>query len=192
MCGGKSTRMKSDKGLLKFHSQYWVEIAYQKLYSLDIPVSVSINTTQLENYQKFFPNYDFIIDNNQLLINGPLLGIVSAHLQYPKDDLLIFATDMLATQTNTLNHLLELNAPNLYEINIYQTLDYLQPLCAIYTKNALDKIAQSIQSNQLENYSLKNIIQSLHTQYIQPKEDGEFQNFNTPEELQTYINRSQI
>ncbi|QES88395.1 molybdenum cofactor guanylyltransferase [Rhizosphaericola mali] len=187
MCGGQSTRMRSDKGLMKFHSQYWVEIAYQKLNSLNIPVSISINTTQLKNYSQFLPQYNYIVDNKKFDVKGPLIGIISAHLKFPKDDLLILATDMLLLKKETLNYIIQLNLNNSKDVTLYQTDQYLQPLCAIYTKNALDTIIQQVLSDEIKHYSLKSIIQSLNTEFVQSEITSEFQNFNTIEEFKNLL-----
>ena len=46
LCGGKSSRMGSDKGLLKLNDKTWAELAVKKMEQLRIPVYVSINETQ--------------------------------------------------------------------------------------------------------------------------------------------------
>ena len=95
LCGGSSTRMGSDKGMMQHGSQTWAQIAFNKLRSLNIPVVVSINPVQHTAYQAVFSEELLVKDNDELNIGGPLKGILSAHQQYPQADLIVLAVDIV-------------------------------------------------------------------------------------------------
>ena len=99
--------MGTDKGLLSSavvpgddigSSHTWAQDAFFKLQSLSIPVKISVNTNQLAKYSKIFAPGDLIADNESLKIKGPLCGVLSAHLQYPSDDLIILVYDILCAK----------------------------------------------------------------------------------------------
>src|SRR4051812_4885506 len=106
LCGGQSTRMGADKGLLKQGSLTWAELAAHKLSSLQIPVSLSVNKEQATIYSKIFSPDQLIIDNEALSIKGPLLGVLSAHQNFPDEDLVILACDMIEMSASVLQDLI--------------------------------------------------------------------------------------
>ena len=64
LCGGESYRMGQDKGLMKFNSKSWAEIAAEKLANLKIPVILSVNKQQLETYELQIPHLRLIVDQD--------------------------------------------------------------------------------------------------------------------------------
>lgn len=98
LCGGQSSRMGTDKGMLPYNSITWAQLAADKLAALQLPVVISVNEQQYCFYKSRLPQFNIIQDNNFLQIGEPLKGILSVHLQYPSDDLLVLACDMPAMQ----------------------------------------------------------------------------------------------
>src|ERR1043166_5331455 len=95
LCGGQSTRMGQDKGLIEFGNIRWAEVVRKKIVSLGITTVLSINSQQLSSYSTHFDHRSLLVDNPDLKIQGPLLGLLSAHLSYTGQDLLIVACDMI-------------------------------------------------------------------------------------------------
>src|SRR6185436_20377186 len=93
LCGGQSSRMGSDKGLLIINEKTWTQIAIEKLASLDIPVKISVNSNQYSAYQSKFSSIELIVDDASLPVKGPLTAVLSCHLKYPSEDLFILACD---------------------------------------------------------------------------------------------------
>ena len=50
LCGGQSSRMGSDKGLLKLEAKTWAQTAIDKMTVLNIPVKISVNNQQYSEY----------------------------------------------------------------------------------------------------------------------------------------------
>ena len=88
LCGGQSTRMGSDKGLLKLHASTWAQTAIDKLSELELPIILSVNKSQLSEYSTIFSPEQLVTDNYSLEIKGPLAGVLSVHIQYPAEDFL--------------------------------------------------------------------------------------------------------
>src|SRR5678809_351136 len=99
LCGGQSTRMGTDKGLLMQNDLTWVDIAVSKLSSLQIPVIVSINKEQADIYSKRISVNRLIVDCDNISIKGPMLGMLSVHQEHPNDDLIVLACDMIDMNT---------------------------------------------------------------------------------------------
>lgn len=186
LCGGQSSRMKSDKGLLMYSAKTWAQVAFEKLSSLQIPVKLSINEGQFPAYAKVFNKGLLIVDNNSLEIKGPLLGVLSAHIKNSKEDLFILGCDLLLMKPSLLEELSLLHKKNTKsEAFIYSIEDNLEPLCAIYTSTALQKIIDLNSRNSLAKYSMKFVLSQLNVYQITINNSDKqcFKNFNTVADL---------
>ena len=174
LCGGQSTRMGSDKGLLKQNEFTWSELAFQKLKTLNIPVAVSINPSQENDYQKIFSPEQLIIDQALPNIGGPLLGLLNVHQKFPSHDLLVLACDMINMKTEVLQHLISQHSSG---ITIFKNEKFPEPLCGIYSSEALKKIS----SLPLQKSSMMYILEISQTKTIEIKEKWKeyFENKNT-------------
>ena len=94
LCGGQSLRMGSDKGLLKLEAKTWAQTAIDKMVELKLPVKISVNKAQLPGYESIFSENDLVADEPSITFTGPLMGLLSSHIQYPAEDLFAFACDM--------------------------------------------------------------------------------------------------
>ena len=186
LCGGQSIRMGSDKGLLKLNNITWVQTAFNKINSFRLPVVISVNKEQHEEYTSIFSAESLITDNDLLQIRGPLSGVLSVHLAHPDEDLLILACDMPLLETELLHELLTLYTQCLsYDAFIYTNDGEPEPLCGIYKAKALAGIYHLYKTNQLEKYSMKYMLEHLAT-HSTPLPDNKkefFRKFNTHAEV---------
>ena len=185
LCGGKSSRMGTDKGLLKQDKLTWTEIAAQKLSNLDLPILVSISQQQLPAYSSLFKPDQLILDRNELAIGGPLLGLLSAHLLFPQQDLFVLACDMRDISLSLLKNLHNEYSEGNCEALVYSTENICQPMCGIYSSTGLARINDLFANQQLQKHSMMYVLERLKTIAIPVKEDDLacFINYNTPEEL---------
>ena len=90
LCGGQSSRMGSDKGLLKLEANTWAQTAVDKLSILDTPVKLSVNRQQLNDYAEVFAADDLVVDAASLqfdfipVTNSIKLRFVFASEEYPE------------------------------------------------------------------------------------------------------------
>jgi molybdopterin-guanine dinucleotide biosynthesis protein A len=186
LCGGQSTRMGADKGLLKSEIGTWAQIGVDKLKTLGIAVKISVNTNQSSDYINLFATNDLIPDNESLKVKGPICGVLSAHLQYPSEDILVLACDMLLMETEILKGLIGQYQKHPKSEAIVFTLDgEPEPLCGIYTAKGLTRIYYSHKTNQLTKHSMKYVLECILTSFIHLSDDKKkyFTNFNTQAEL---------
>ncbi len=188
LCGGQSLRMGKDKGLLIGSRKItWAQQAFALLTRLEIEVAFSINDHQNKSYKRMFYFDTLIPDNKTLVVKGPLTGILSAHLKFPKDNLIVLACDMIEMRQEVMVRLYnEFDKQSEYEAYVYRDKGMTEPLCAIYTAKALKKIADKAQKNLLEKHSMMYVLDQLKVNYlpIEPEVKKAFLNMNTVSDLQ--------
>ncbi len=186
LCGGKSTRMGTDKGMLKPDEKTWAQTAIDKMASLNIPLKISVNKDQLSDYTKEFPATDLISDNEALHVNGPLLGVLSCHLQHPSEDLFILACDMPLIEPSLLTELYNqyYSGPPA-DAYLYMNNKEPEPLCGIYSARGLSRILTMLRNGLLAKHSMKFMLEQLGIKSIELAEDQKkyFRNFNAHAEL---------
>lgn len=186
LCGGQSTRMGSDKGLLPTDDSTWAKAAINKLAALQIPVSLSVNERQYYIYTAAFSETAIIPDNDSLVLHGPLLGVLSAHLQHPLQNLFVLACDMPLMETSVLrdlyNHYLQTNAYNAF---VFTNDEEPEPLCGIYCARGLAIILDMYKTDALTRHSMKFMLEHLNTRYIAitKEQKKHFKNFNAHADL---------
>jgi molybdopterin-guanine dinucleotide biosynthesis protein A len=182
LCGGQSLRMGSDKGLLTFHDKLWAEIAYDKLSSLNFPVKLSVNPAQLQDYSNHFLREQLIVDHPSLVIKGPLLGVLSAHLLAPAEDLFLLACDMLLVKKRLIKQLLDsMLSDDTFDAYIFTRAGQQEPLCGIYRSGALKRTMDGLLSQGIAKPSMKFMLSNLQVLEI-PLKIGDypfFSNFNS-------------
>jgi len=186
LCGGKSTRMGSDKGLLKLHAGTWAQTAVEKLGALEMCVVLSVNCSQYRDYSPIFTIEQLVKDNEELDVHGPLSGVLSVHLKYPQQDLFVLACDMPLMENKILSQLLDAYRNNMtYDAFVFTNEGEPEPLCAIYRANGLAQIVQMLQKGQLTKHSMKFTIEHLDSFSIplQDEQKRYFRNFNAHAEL---------
>lgn len=185
-CGGQSSRMGTDKGLLKTGLKNWAQIAVAKFTFLQRPTILSVNNGQLEDYTHFFPSHQLVADDSSFQLKGPLCGLLSAHLQYPEDDLFVLACDMPFIEPAILKELYQHYRSNhRADVHVFMNNSEPEPLCGIYTVKALKHINHLYLTQQLSRYSMKFVLKQLTTAMYPINSDQEhcFRNVNTRDEL---------
>jgi len=186
LCGGKSSRMGTDKGLLTEGNKAWSLIAVEKLSSLSLPSIVSINSSQLNAYSSLFSSDQLVLDKDELDVRGPLLGLLSVHGQFVDEDLLILGCDLPKMKVSVLQSLLEeyRQFPH-FDCHVCTNCIHSEPLCGIYTSNGLKKISNAVSKGELTSDRMMDVLNLVNTKHIQMKEEwrSSFQNMNSPTDL---------
>jgi molybdopterin-guanine dinucleotide biosynthesis protein A len=181
-CGGKSLRMGRDKGLIPLSDKNWAMFAAEKLHVLNIPVRISINAGQLESYKVFFPEESLLLDQELLGIGGPLLGLLSAHVLHPNEDLFVLACDLPLMKEILLQKLISVaGLLSDFDAFVFTREGELEPLCAIYRSTGLRKILNELHVNGLSKFSMKSVLSMLQVYElaVSRADQDAFQNFNT-------------
>ena len=186
LCGGQSSRMGSDKGLLILNDKTWTQKAIDTLSNFEIPIVISVNKNQYQDYSTIFPVNTLIPDDPSLQLHGPLCGLLSVHLKYPEEDLLLLACDMPLINAELIKELLTKYISEIADDAFIFTNDgEPEPMPGIYRSKGLAYVHQLYSDNQLPRHSMKYMLEHIPT-FISPlpadKRDC-FGNFNTHAEL---------
>jgi len=185
LCGGQSSRMGSDKGLLMLNDKTWTQKAIDTLSNFQIPIVISVNKNQHQVYSSIFPVDMLIPDDPYLQLHGPLCGLLSVHLKYPEEDLLIFACDMPLIDAELIKQLLTKYNAETAVAFIFTKDGEPEPMPGIYKSKGLAYVHQQYSNNQLPRYSMKYMLDHISTSTTSLPIDKKdrFRNFNTHAEL---------
>ena len=186
LCGGESSRMGTDKGLIQFQDITWAQLAVEKIEKLGIQVIVSINKGQKKNYEKWLSENKLIVDDPTIALKGPAAAVLNVHLKNPADDLFVLACDLPLMEFSVLNDLYSFyTTKNPFQAFVYSSDDEPEPLCGIYTAGALTLISNMYYTNKLEKQSMKYILDQLLVYRMPIPENKKkcFRNFNSPEDV---------
>ncbi len=183
LCGGQSTRMHKDKGLLIAGRYTWAERLARLLQFICDSLVISVNPEQ-HAYQSALAGYMLITDDASLDICGPLHGLLSVHQQLPTEDIFLLACDMQQMQPEVLEMLSVKYSENpAFEAWVYVEPDGSpEPLAAIYSAKALASILALHRNTPLPRHSMKYVLDQLNV-YTFPIPEAWlacFANFNTP------------
>lgn len=186
LAGGASLRMGRDKGMLVHHGKTWAALAIAKLSFLQVEVQIAINPSQHPVYLNHFTDDTLNIDNPDLFVRGPLLGLLSAHQNEPSVDWIVLATDMLQMDTELLQNLYTVysNASETDAI-VFSNDRQLQPMCGIYKAKGLAKLLNLLYGRDLKQYSMKYALTQLEVIKLEYaiEQEHAFSNFNSPADL---------
>lgn len=187
LCGGRSTRMGHDKGLIRSGKMTWAEQQVSKLKILGLPVFISINESQVAAYLEIFQPTQLIVDRPFSNINGPLQGLLSAHHAFPEKHIVCIPCDMPNLSETFLTKLLNIFTryyPE-YQLFIPKAAEQIQPLCGLYAKECLDYFTEQYEAGYLKNKSMIHLVKTHPGVKMILFDDAEeeFGNYNTPKDL---------
>jgi molybdopterin-guanine dinucleotide biosynthesis protein A len=186
LCGGQSSRMGSDKGLLPGNGKAWAEYAYDKLQKLEIPVVISINPFQKSLYENVFPSKLLIDDLYTLGFKGPLAAVLTVHSKYPEEDLFVLACDMTDMETSIMGELFDhYRQKSSFEAFVFTIDGEPEPLCSIYSHKGLSAILRRHLTGEVFKKSMKMMVEYLPAMRLPVPEDKKafFKNINDREAL---------
>jgi molybdopterin-guanine dinucleotide biosynthesis protein A len=184
LCGGLSTRMGSDKGLLPYQDELtWAALGDRLLKPHCSDVYFSIRSEQLSLYQEKLGNRTFVCD--QLPLGGPLNGILTTHGLYPEKDLFVWACDLIEMHADGIQQLHETfeDKSGEHDFVVFQHPDgNYEPLCGLYSAEGLAKIYALSIHQKLQKHSMKHVLELGNTYGIQLNDAqiSFFNNHNTP------------
>lgn len=186
LCGGQSKRMGSDKGLLQIRNTIWAKHMHEKLAMFHLPVVYSVNQQQVHTYVEEISPELLVVDNAD--VEGPLRGLLSVHQQYPDNDLLLLACDMLDLDAGTISFLLqEYMRDNQSDFYVYQDDGFAQPFCGIYTRTGLEKVAGRIMIGRLKTYSMQAVFDEGVTLRLPIRNHHVFRNYNSNADIEMFF-----
>lgn len=184
LCGGRSTRMQSNKGLLKIGGQTIIEIIVSKLKSVFSNVIISANSTN----EFAFLNLPIVSD--VFANKGPLAGIHASLKLSNTERNFIISCDMPLISEQMINFITNYHSDK--EILLPKAYGTVQQLCGVYSKSVVNKIEKILilaESDNSVKGSVFELLARASTEFVvvegQPYYDkNTFLNMNTPEDYE--------
>jgi len=181
LCGGKSSRMGTNKGALKLGNQTLVEIAISTIKPFCKDILISSNSDDF----KFLP-YPFI--NDVYTDIGPISGIYSTLLHSSTEHNLIINCDTPFLDQKLFDYIIQ-NSKD-YDIVLPSHNGFIQSLTGYFNKSVLKFISDEI---NLEHYKPIQIFKSLNLNQLEINKSLSFYhnymflNINTMEDYQEAV-----
>lgn len=176
LAGGKSTRMKTDKGLVLFKSKPLIQHVIDAISPLTPSIII---ITSNPAYEKF--GYPCFAD--EIHHKGPLAGIFTGLTHSSTQKNILLGCDMPFLTTTLLEALIS-DCGN-EDVLLTEHQGKAEPLCSIYDLHCIPHLRKCLEENHLK---ITDALQGLHTRVISFDEAGwfrgnEFANMNTPDSL---------
>ncbi|MEA5461039.1 NTP transferase domain-containing protein [Arcicella sp. LKC2W] len=172
LSGGLSSRMGEEKRLIHYHGKTQEQYLFDLLNSYCSDVYVSINQNQTTN----LPH----IQDLDLPIKSPMVGILSAFQKNPNMAWLVVACDMPFVDKKTIEFILQHRKPEKYATAFENPEEHFpEPLLTIYEPKIYPNLQEAV--NQGKKSPMK-ILQSLDIELIKNFDFQWIKNINTVEE----------
>ena len=174
LCGGKSSRMQSEKGLVLFQKKPFIEHIIQAVLPITDKIQLITGTKEYD-YLPYSKIPDIIEDK------GPLGGIYSALTSSETEFNLILSCDIPLISTELLAELI-LKHNEEAGITVFATESRVHPLIGIYSKKTLPIIKEAVESDELK---MMDFLEKVPHQIIKIEESENFYltNINSVDEL---------
>jgi molybdopterin-guanine dinucleotide biosynthesis protein A len=176
LAGGKSSRMGSDKGLIKIDNKTFVENVIAAMEPLVNDIIIVSNNTE-------YDQFGFQRVEDDIKDSGPLAGLYSG-LKYSNSEFnLVLSCDIPIIKTEILEKLIEVDYKN-YEVTQIESHNKTMPLIAIYQKQCMHKCLELLQQDERR---LRVAVNQLKTKtiVIDSEYDPFVKNVNNKEDLKT-------
>ncbi len=175
LCGGKSSRMQSEKGLTLFRNKPFIEHIIDAVLPITSTIQLITNSSEYD-YLKYDTIKDVIIDK------GPMGAIYTALVHSDSELNLILSCDIPLISATMLRELIEKHNSS-FDVSIFEETNRVHPLIGIYSKNVLPMLKNRIDANELKMMHF--ISNSKHQLiWVEDENKQQFQNVNSLLELQ--------
>lgn len=172
LSGGQSSRMGEEKRLINYHGKTQEQYLFDLLSNYFSAVYVSINQNQTTDLP--------YIQDLDLPIKSPMVGIVSAFNHNPDSAWLVVACDMPFVDEKTIKFLLKHRNPVKYATTFENLEEHFpEPLLTIYEPKIFPKLQEAI--NEGKKSPMK-VLQNLDVELLQNFDNQWITNINTVEE----------
>lgn len=176
LSGGKSTRMGSDKGLIKYHGVPQREYLYDLLSQVCDETFISLREEQESELPKKMKT---IVDLNEY--RGPYNGLLSAYKKYPDAAWLVLACDLPLMDLDALKELITArDSGKMATAFALKDNPLPEPLCAIWEPHAFADSLSYLQSGV--GTCPRKFLINHDTKLVFPKNESVLLNANSEEE----------
>jgi len=186
LSGGKSTRMGTDKGLIKYHGVPQREHLYDLLNQVCGEAFISLRKEQEADLPS---RMQTIIDLNEF--RGPYNGLLSAHKKHPEAAWLVLACDLPLMDLNAIKELISQRDTTKQATAFALKENPLpEPLCAIWEPHAFADSLAYLESGV--GTCPRKFLINHDTKLVFPKYENVLLNANSEEEYKEAIEKLAI
>jgi len=185
LAGGRSSRMRRDKGLLAYHRMPQVLWVRGLLSGICEDVYVSINPEQ----RAIQPYDDLPTLVDQEAERGPAAGLLSAWEALPGSAWLVVAVDLPFVDTDTLAALVAGRAPDLLATAFRYADGAFEPVCTLWEPAARPALSDCLASG---DGSLRRVLEAGPTKELAPPAPGVLMGVNTPGEYRAALAKIEL
>jgi molybdenum cofactor guanylyltransferase len=174
VCGGKSTRMGTDKSLLNYHGLPQRYYLYHMLEELCEKVFISCNAEQAKTIPD---NYAVFVDAPEYAEIGPMAALLTAFKHEPDASFLVIGCDYPLVSKELLQALLKAKNQSIFCCALARNgSNIIEPLIAHYHNNIESYLLKKFRQN---NYSIQSVLRTINTHIIYPENDIEISSIDT-------------
>jgi molybdenum cofactor guanylyltransferase len=174
LCGGKSSRMQSEKGLVLFQGKPFIEHIIKAALPISNDIQLVTNTSDYD-YLSYKKIKDIELDK------GPVGGIYSALVHSDSENNLILSCDIPLISTELLSDLITKHTAD-FEVSVFSEANKIHPLIGIYSKKIIPILKKAIDENDLK---MMRLLEKVNHQIIEVagERSKQFKNVNSLAEL---------
>ncbi len=176
VCGGKSERMGSDKGMLTYHQKPQRYHAYDMLAHGCARTFISCNVSQKSSVSK---GYDVLPDAPPYIDIGPMAALMTAFQQFPKKNFIVIGCDypfLTSSELSSFNSFCEsLTGPAAF---YHQLLQLYEPLLAWYPHTIYPLLLRQFER---KNHSLQHFLREIEAAKYQPSDSESMRSIDSRE-----------
>jgi molybdopterin-guanine dinucleotide biosynthesis protein A len=178
LAGGKSSRIGTEKGLVKFRNKPLIEYSLNVLKLVADEIIISSNLM-------VYDGFGFPVLKDEFPDSGPMGGIYTCLKASENKVNIVLSCDMPMVNADFLNSLLAASE-GFDAVVPWHEKKYFEPLCAVYHKKLLPVFEDFIQN---KNFRIPDLFTAVNTNYLKiGKEFGVdpliFFNINTLQQLE--------
>jgi len=182
-CGGKSSRMQTDKSRLSYYAIEQRYHVYNLLSRLCNKVYISCNKNQASTINQA---YSYIIDDDDYKESGPIASLLTAWKMGMNNDILLIGCDYPFLELDLLQKLINAYLKNGFTSCIYNVDNNIyEPLLAIYSFSVYYSLKQSHMNAE---YSLQHFLKQVNPNLIEPNDLNSIKSIDTQSEFNEAIN----
>jgi molybdenum cofactor guanylyltransferase len=179
LAGGRSSRMKEDKGLVYFNGKMLVKHVIESVKKLTN--DIIIITANAAYNQLGYPCLE-----DEMKDKGPLGGILTGLVNSSTQKNILLGCDLPFLSENILSGLINNSGDE--DVLLTEHLGKAEPLCSLYDRSCITHLRSQIEQNQLK---ITNALKGLKTRVISFDNENwfvgnEFTNINSIAELNKY------
>lgn len=174
LCGGKSSRMGTDKSMLQYYDKPQRYHVYDMLQPCCEKVFISCDPEQLKNMDA---GYQVIADETKFSNMGPMGALLTAFTQFPGKNILLTGCDYPFLKAGELE-IFSACCKGVPASFYNQEADIYESMLAWYPHSCFGDLKQMFEANQ---FSLQQLLRKYHALKYLPADAGCIQSIDTIE-----------